>query len=185
MQLFVKVTPLKADTAEATAEGEVLRCPADVEPDTILSFLTQKFGEVVETAWTSTDRHDPFACGWIFAGAIEQKDGQVLLCVPIVETVDGSLESMFNVLADQRLVVDELASSGQLDSYTVTSLPHRGYQPTPGDADDIIDDDGLLSTLIDAEATPPDRGVLDANPLANFITKGGGHGHGTGRPGTT
>ncbi len=105
--------------------------------------------------------------------------GQELLCVPIVETADGSLESMFEVLADQRLVVDELASSGQLDSYTVISLPHRGYRPTSGDADDIIDDDGVLSTLIDAEATPPDRDVPDTKPLAKFITKGGGHGHGT------
>ena len=44
MQLSVKVIPLRPGTGEPTGEPRLLRCPAGVAPDTILSFLTQQLG---------------------------------------------------------------------------------------------------------------------------------------------
>jgi hypothetical protein len=42
MRLFVKVIPLRAGTSEPAGEPRLVRCPRDVEPDTVLSFLTQQ-----------------------------------------------------------------------------------------------------------------------------------------------
>jgi hypothetical protein len=39
MRLLVKVIPLKTGTAEPAGDPGMLRCPPDVAPDTILSFL--------------------------------------------------------------------------------------------------------------------------------------------------
>jgi hypothetical protein len=79
----------------------LLRCPDDVRPDSVLSFLTQLFGDVAGTAWTSTERHDRLACGWIFAGRGEHK-GQEVLRVPFVEADDGSLRALFELFAELR-----------------------------------------------------------------------------------
>jgi len=54
MPLFVKVIPLRAGTSDLAGEPRLLCCPPGVEPDTILSFLTQRLGEPVEPLWTST-----------------------------------------------------------------------------------------------------------------------------------
>src|SRR5215467_2761903 len=50
MQLYVKLIPLWAGTSESAGEPRLLCCPPDVEPDTVLSFLTQQLGEVIDTA---------------------------------------------------------------------------------------------------------------------------------------
>ena len=50
MQLFVKVIPLRPGSGEPW----LLSCPADVASDTILPFLTRRWGEVIGTAWTSS-----------------------------------------------------------------------------------------------------------------------------------
>ena len=58
MPLFVKVIPLRAGTGEPDGDPRMLRCPGDVEPDTILPFLTQRLGEAIDTVWTSTEHHE-------------------------------------------------------------------------------------------------------------------------------
>lgn len=68
MRLLVKVIPLRAGTAESAGDLEVLACPPDVEADMILSFLTGRFGDLIETAWTSSGRHPRIEAGWIFPG---------------------------------------------------------------------------------------------------------------------
>jgi len=40
MKLLVNITPLKAGTGEPVGEVEKIPCPADVGPDTLLSYLT-------------------------------------------------------------------------------------------------------------------------------------------------
>jgi len=131
MQLFGNIVPMKAGSAEPVGESGTIECPADVEPDTILSFLTQEFGPLVDTAWTNTDRHPRIDVGWIFGGtASNPSDGPVeLLCVPQIRVADGSLQSMFELLADQRQDFDRLAKSGKLKTYTVIERPQRDYQP--------------------------------------------------------
>src|SRR5215470_14237214 len=42
--------------------------PPEVEPDTILSFLTQRLGQFDETVWTSTEHHERLGVGWLFPG---------------------------------------------------------------------------------------------------------------------
>jgi hypothetical protein len=159
MRLFVKVTPLKAGTSEPSAEAELMECPADVEPDTILLFLSQVFGDVVETAWISTERHAQLACRWIFTGTTEHADSEVL-CVPLVAMDDGSLRSMFELQADERADFDQLARSGEVDDYTVVERPHRTYEPEK-------------------------QANVSGKPSARTVSTGGGHRHGAGRAGST
>jgi hypothetical protein len=134
VQLFVKIVPLKAGSAEAAGDEEVIPCPPDVEPDTILSFLAQKFGELIDTAWTSTERHPRLETGWIFPGtsAVPPMEAIEFLCVPFIQAADGSLQSMFELLADQRQEFDQLAKSRAVDEYVVIEQPQRAYRSSAG-----------------------------------------------------
>ena len=127
---------LRAGTAESAGNPEVLPCPPDVAADTILSFLTGRFGDLIETAWTSTRRHPRIEAGWIFAGPRddERAGGVEFLCVPCIEAGDGSTRPMVEWLADRRQAFEELAGSGALDRYRVIELPQRGYRPAAGEA---------------------------------------------------
>jgi hypothetical protein len=131
MRLLVKIIPLSAGTAEPAGAPDLLPCPPDVEADTILSFLTGRFGEPVETAWTSTGRHPRIATGWIFRAprAVADDRDVEILCVPLTEAADGSLQSLFEQLADGRADFDELASHDAFDQHTVIELPQRDYRP--------------------------------------------------------
>jgi hypothetical protein len=159
MRLFVQVTLLKAGTYEPSAEAELMECPADVEPDTILSFLNQVFGDVIETAWTTTERHAHLACGWIFTGTTKNASSDVL-CVLLLAMDDGTLRSMFELQADERAEFDELARSGEVDDYTIVERSHRAYEP-------------------EKQANPSEK------PSARRVSTGGGHRHGAGRAGST
>lgn len=178
MRLFVKVTPLMAGTSDQWADAKLLECPADVEPDTVLSFLTQRLGALIDTAWTSTERHARLAAGWIFPSGDEAEE---LLCVPLVEGPDGSFQSMFELLADQRAEFDELLRTGKLDDYTVATLPQRTCRPErPDGADDI-------QSLTDPEAEPEISGSSSRRPQRpeRIVSSGGGHRHARGRAGAT
>src|SRR5215469_566426 len=85
MPLFVKVIPLRAGASEPAGEPRLLGCPPDVEPDTILPFLTQRLGEPAETVWTSTEHHERLSIGWVFpaAPATGPQDAVELACIPI------------------------------------------------------------------------------------------------------
>jgi hypothetical protein len=138
MQLWVKVIPLRAGTADAVGDSELLACPPDVESDTILSFLEGRIGEPVDVAWTSTDHHPQIATGWFFAARpLGQPESPVeLLCIPFIETADGALRSLFEVLASQRQDMEALARSGALEDLTVIELPQRAYEASVGDGAD-------------------------------------------------
>lgn len=99
------------------------------------SFLTGQFGDLIDTAWTSTQRHPRIAAGWIFTAPQDKWPGDTeILCVPFVQGDDGALQPMFELLADQRQELKELASSGKLDGLSVVKLPQREYRPGPGQA---------------------------------------------------
>jgi hypothetical protein len=104
MRLFIKAIPLRAGTGEPVGEPRLLRCPPDVEPDTILSFLTQRLGEVIETVWTSTKQHKHLGIGWVFPDtpATGQCEAAELACIPFIESPDGTLQPMYEVQVDQR-----------------------------------------------------------------------------------
>ncbi len=130
MQIFVKIMPLKAGTSEAAGDPELLACPPDVEPETILSFLSQKFGRYIETVLTSTERHQRIQTGWIFRGPTASPGEPFeLACVPLVEVAGGSLRPMFELQADQRQDFGKLASDGTFRSYSVIGRPLSEYQP--------------------------------------------------------
>jgi hypothetical protein len=94
MQLFVKVIPLRPGTGELGGEPRLLRCPPGVAPDAILSFLTQRLGEVIGTAWTSTGEHARLDVGWVFSGAraTGSHEAADFACVPFIEAPGGSLQ---------------------------------------------------------------------------------------------
>jgi hypothetical protein len=131
MRLLVKIIPLSAGTAEPAGAPELVPCPPDVEADTILSFLTGRFGDPIETAWTSTCRHPRINTGWIFRApqALEDDRDVEILCVPLIEAADGSLRSLSEQLADGREDFSELASHA-FDQHTVIELPQRDYRPS-------------------------------------------------------
>jgi hypothetical protein len=134
MRLFVKITPMRAGTAEPVGVPEMMPCAADVEPDTIRSYLVQRFGDPVEVAWTTTRQHARVSIGWIFRGepVTDAADATELLCVPFAETADRSLLPLFELQADQRQEFEELARSRALDQYTVIEQPQREYRPPHG-----------------------------------------------------
>jgi len=135
MPLFVKVIPLRAGASEPAGEPRLLGCPPDVEPDTILPFLTQRLGEPAETVWTSTEHHERLSIGWVFpaAPATGPQDAVEFACIPFIESPDGALQPMFEVQADQRRHFAQLADSHGLDA-TVIQHTHRAYRPPPGTA---------------------------------------------------
>jgi hypothetical protein len=137
MQLKMRITPLRRGTAEPVDEPRLFPCPADLEYDQILSFLMQFFGEEpVEVAWTTTERHERVEVGWIFpalpADSGEPTDHIELLCVPVIEGDDGSRKPLFEVLADQRHELEQLAACGAIDKLTVSQAPLREYRPQRG-----------------------------------------------------
>lgn len=122
MRLQMRITPLRTGTADPADLSRLFPCPAGIEPGQIRSFLVQFFGEQpVDRAWTRTARHERIHVGWIFrplpaiwpAGEIE------LLCVPVAEDSDGSHKPLFELLADQRQDVEQLATSGTTDDLTI------------------------------------------------------------------
>jgi hypothetical protein len=133
MPLFVKVIPLRAGTSEPAGEPRLLCCPPDVEPDTILSFLTQRLGEPVELVRMSTEHHERPGVGWIFPGspATGERDAVEVACVPFLESPGGALRPMFEVQAEQRRQFAKLADSHELE-VTVLQAPHRAYHPAAG-----------------------------------------------------
>jgi hypothetical protein len=138
MHLKMRITPLRRGTAEPVDEPRLCPCPADLEYDQILSFLTQFFGEEpVEVAWTSTERNERLDVGWIFH-ALPGDDGEPidhaqLLCVPVIEGDDESFKPLFDLLADQRLELEQLVDAGDIDNLTVIHAPLREYRPDSPD----------------------------------------------------
>ncbi len=111
MQLYVKVLPVRAGTAEPVGEPLMQPCPSDVGPDTVLSFITGILGEPAGTAWTSSDRHPRFTIGWIFSGLpdIDTDEPVEFICMTYVQADDGSMQSLFELMADQRQEFGQLA----------------------------------------------------------------------------
>jgi hypothetical protein len=135
MRLFVKVIPLQAGTGEPAGEPRLVCCPPDVEPDTILSFLTQQLGAVIDTVWTSTEHHERLGVGWVFPGApaAGPQEAAEVACIPFIEGPGGTLQPMFEAQDSQRRQFAQLAGSHGLDT-TVTQRPHRTYHPAPAQA---------------------------------------------------
>jgi hypothetical protein len=132
VHLQIRITPLRAGTAEPVDEPRLFPCPPDLEPDQILSFLVQFFDcEPIEVAWTRTERHERINLGWIFAvlPGGEPIEGVELMCVPVIDTEDGSRKPLVEVLADQRQDFEHLAASGAIDSLTIVEAPQREYHP--------------------------------------------------------
>lgn len=139
MSLQIRITPLRAGTAEPVDEPRLFPCPPDLEPDQIRSFLVQFFGEEpIEIAWTRTERHERINLGWIFAALPggEPAPGIELLCVPVIDANDGAPKPLFEVLADQRQDFEQLAASGAIDKLTIVEAPLREYHPQIGPGDE-------------------------------------------------
>jgi hypothetical protein len=95
----------------------VLRCPPDAEPETVLSVLTQKLGEVTETPCTSTEHDKRLGIGWIFPGtpATGLQETAELACMPFIELPGGLLQFMDEVQAEQCMQFAQLAAGHGLD----------------------------------------------------------------------
>lgn len=133
MPLFVKVIPLRAGTSEPAGDPRLMPCPPDVEPDTILSFLTQGLGQPAETVWTSTEHHEHLTIGWVFPGppVTGPQDAVEFACIPVIESAGGTLQPMFENQADQRRQITQLADSYKLHT-AIIQQPHRAYNPATG-----------------------------------------------------
>jgi hypothetical protein len=132
MPLVVKIIPLGAGTRQPAGEPRLLSCPPEVEPDTILSFLTQRLGEPVGLVWAPTEHHKPRGIGWVFpAAATGGQDAVEFACVPFHQAPDGALLPLFEVHADQRPQFTPQADS-QPNATDIIEQPGRAAHSTAG-----------------------------------------------------
>jgi hypothetical protein len=133
MPLFVKVIPLRAGTSEPAGEPFLLRCPPDVGPDTIVSFLTQRLGDPVELVRMSTEPGERLGIGWIFPGALVAgpPDAVEFACVPVIESLGGAVQPVFAIPAGQRRQAAQRADSHEPVA-TIIRQPHRADHPGHG-----------------------------------------------------
>ena len=87
----------------------------------------------MDTVWTTTERPGRIGIGWLFPStqATASEDTVELACVPFIEAADGSLQPMFEVLADQRQKFSQLMVGHGLD-YTVMQQPSATTTRQPG-----------------------------------------------------
>ncbi len=140
MDMYIKVITVPAGTSDPV-DARLEPCPPDVEPATVQSYLTGKFGEPLRLVWTSTIRHPRVDIGWVFPGspATGTDAAQEILAIPTLIADDGTLQHMFEVQADQRQQFEQLAASGALDSHQVITALPRDYQPAAGTAEPASD----------------------------------------------
>jgi len=130
-RITLQVTPVRAGSGEPIAESERIDCPLDVAPDTLLSFLTERFGEPTEVALTATEKNPRIAIGWFFRQlntATRASDGVELMIIPFISLEDGSSVAMFLHQAEQLECFEALAKDQHLD-LTVIDQPQRDYKP--------------------------------------------------------
>jgi hypothetical protein len=134
VKIFVNVTPVKTGTAEPVGAVQKVGCPGDIEPDTLLSYLTQQFGEPLEAAWTTTARHPKLQVGWIFPSPAHDGSGTAppldreLLVVPFTYDAEGSVIPFFEYQADAWSQFNEIAERGGFDDTVHFTLPQRTYE---------------------------------------------------------
>jgi hypothetical protein len=175
MPLFVNVIALRAGTTEPAGEPRLLPCPPDVEPGTVLSFLTQRLGEPVELVRAPTEHHQRVGIGWVFpdASSTGQQDATEVACIPFIESPGGRLRPLFEVHAGQQRQFTQLAGNHGLDT-TVIQQPHRAYHPAAGQ-------DSQDRSTPDAQPTGPAGGLDQA--LAAIAGQAGATLHTYPRPG--
>jgi hypothetical protein len=81
---------VRAAGSEPAGESRVLRCSPDAEPETVLSYLTQK-GKAIETSWTSAE-HDKRPClSWILpcTSATGPQEAAEFARIRLIESPDG------------------------------------------------------------------------------------------------
>jgi hypothetical protein len=117
MRLVCQGHPPRAAGCEPAGEPRVSRCPPDAEPETVLSVLTQKLGEVIETPCTSTQHHKCLGIGWIFPGtpATGPRQAAELACMPFIELSGALPQFMDEVQAKQCMQFGQLAAGRGLD----------------------------------------------------------------------
>ena len=133
MDLYIKVITVRAGSSDPES-ARLEPCPPDVDPATVQSYLTGKFGEPLRLVWTSTSHRPRVDIGWVFAGgpAARTDTAHEILCIPTLIAEDGTLQHMFEVQADQRQQFEQLAASGAFDSHQVITAPRRDYRQTAG-----------------------------------------------------
>lgn len=107
--------------------------PASVEATNVLSFLTQRYGEPLDVAWTATDELERVDVGWVFpvSGEAAATHGEAadLIAVPLIrDNLSGELVSLFEQVALHRREFERARDDGLLDTLTVVQLPHERWE---------------------------------------------------------
>lgn len=132
-RIALKIARVQAGSGEPVAEPEWIDCPPDVTPDTLLSYLTQQFGEPIEVALTATEKNPRLAIGWFFrptpavpTGATDNFEAMI---IPFIKLEDGSDVAMFLHQAEQLELFKSFAADGRADELTIVDQPQRDYKP--------------------------------------------------------
>jgi hypothetical protein len=132
-QITLKIALVQVGSGEPLEQPEWTACPNDVEADTLLSYLTQQFGEPIEVALTSTEKNPRIVIGWFFRPPAGQLTGPAddieLLVIPYITLEDGSDVAMFLHQANQKELFETLAVEGKVDELTLIEQPQREYEP--------------------------------------------------------
>lgn len=106
--------------------------PKSVEASNVLSFLTQRFGEPLDVAWTATEELERVDIGWVFPlsdeDAAAHAEGADLIAVPLIKDRSGEFVSLFEQVALQRKAFENARGDGLLDNLTVFQLPHEQWK---------------------------------------------------------
>jgi hypothetical protein len=129
--IALKIAPVTIGSGEPIGELEWQDCPPDVAPDTLLSYLSQQFGEPIELVLTSTETQKALAVGWFFRPPVASKwAGKAdLMVIPYITLDDGSEVAMFVHQADQKAMFRNLYNEGKGDRLVEIEQPQRPYRP--------------------------------------------------------
>ena len=129
--ITLKIAPVRIGSGEPIGESEWQDCPPDVEPDTLLSYVSQGFGEPIELVLTSTEMQKALAVGWFFRPPVASKwAGKAeLMVIPYITLDDGSEVAMFVHQAEQEAMFRNLHFEGKADRLVEIEQPQRPYRP--------------------------------------------------------
>jgi hypothetical protein len=111
-------------------------CPPTVDAYSVLSYLTELLGPMLEPAYTASPEGERMSAGWMFAEAAAERvglggvTGCDLLVVPLIDVADG-WRPMFDVEREQRDAFIAASESAGIEPILLTAEPQPWRRPGP------------------------------------------------------
>ena len=130
VRYFLREVILDIHTGDALSSDDVWLVES-VDATTIMSVIEQIHGLPKDIAWTSTDRHERIEIGWTYeAPEGRENPGRdvELIVIPMFRDMNTRKEvSVFEYLADQRTMFEDLAAEGH--PVSIVKVAHEEWVP--------------------------------------------------------